>query len=125
PDGTKENLTTKPAGNYLEAFFTPSKEGYYTVSASHEVADVYGSAKIQYYAASQVKVGASAEGINNVITATDMPVQLITANPAAKKGVSLKVVYKGKSLDKSSVSVASPEGWVKRFETNDGTFTFD
>ncbi|MCR6641600.1 MAG: DUF4198 domain-containing protein [Sporocytophaga sp.] len=125
PDGTKENLTTKAAGNYLEALFTPAKDGYYTISVSHEVADVYGSAKIQYYAASQVKVGASVEGINNVVTATDMPVQLITTNPVVKKGVSLKVMYKGKNLNKSSVSVASPSGWVKGFETNDGTFTFD
>lgn len=125
PDGTKENLVTKPAGNHLEALFTPSQEGYYTVSASHEVADVYGTAKIQYYAASQIKVGASVEGINNVIAATDMPVQLITASPAEKKNVSLKLMYKGKNLHKSSVSVASPTGWVKSVETNDGTFSFD
>ncbi len=63
--------------------------------------------------------------VNNVITALDMPVQLITSNPAAKKNVSLKVMYKGKNLDKSSVSVASPTGWVKAVETNDGAFSFD
>ena len=124
PNGTKKQLTTKAEAIYFESSFTPDKEGVYTLSIGHEVAEVYGTTRYYYVATAQVKVGASTLGQTNLSAATDLCIQTSKV-PTTPKPATLKFTYKGKDLDKTRASVGSPAGWAKAFETSNGTITFD
>lgn len=122
PNGTKKQLTTKAAAICFEATFTPDKEGVYTVSLSHELAELFGTTKYVYYSVSQVRVGASTAGQNNV-TINDLNIQV--ANAVAKKPVAVTVQYKGKNAENTWASVGAPTGWAKALDAKTGTGTFD
>lgn len=125
PSGEKKQLTTKAAGNCFEAVFTPGKEGVYTISLMLELSEVYNKKKYAYHAATQVSVGASTLGQNNLLSATDLSAQIANTKVAGKNAL-VKVQYKGKSLGQTGVAVASPATWVKSVETEtDGSFSFE
>ncbi len=122
PSGEKKELTKKAGANYFESAFTPDKEGVYTLSLSHELADIYGTTKYQYFAASKIQVGAAATGAANLAKVNDLTVE----TSAKGKTITVKSTFKGKSTGKITMLVGAPSGWAKHFESDEnGTLVFD
>jgi hypothetical protein len=125
PDGSKKQLQTSAAADYMEAAFTPSQDGVYTVSFSHDLQEVYGTRLYQYHGVAQVQVGSSKTGSANLATTNNLNTQIATAKPVVSKPLTLKVQFKGQHPEKSNIVICSPAGWVKELEPENGLVTFD
>lgn len=119
PSGEKKWLECKPATDHFTAQFTPDKAGVYTLSISHEVGDVYGTSKLQYYCGASVQVGNSLEGISSIVSGTNLAIQTKPGiNIGTKTAENVAVYLKKAPLAKAKVIIASPDGWTKNEVTD-------
>lgn len=126
PDGKKAPLATVQQADHFLAEFTPEEEGVYLFTISHDARDLGGTTKLQYNSVAVIKIGKSAKG-NEAGFNTD---QLRIWSDAAtsyklNRPVSLDIFQKGIQAEKVHVSVFSPSGWKKDFQTDaNGNVTF-
>lgn len=119
PGGQQQQLPVKPNVNHFTADFIPAEDGAYTLFISHEVADVYGSAKIQYYALATATVGDTKKGQNNIENASAFTVQNKTGISGKRNApVSIEARFNKAPLASEKVAIASPEGWEKTVFTD-------
>ncbi len=123
PDGTKQPLNLEAAVNHYTSSFTPTKDGVYALSIVHTVADVYGNAKIEYYASASVSV--NSDDLSPLKGATLLAIQPKRIDARVHQPVSLAVFNNAVFLPKAKVVIASPDGWTKTIYADDtGTITF-
>lgn len=117
PSGNRQQVTVKDAGVYLSGTFVPAVPGVYVLSVSHTVADVYGEAKIEYYASATVVVGK--EGESAIAKATALSIIPSAEEVKVQQDVELKVLFDNQPQAKTKVTIASPSGWVKTLYSDD------
>ncbi|WP_158640484.1 DUF4198 domain-containing protein [Anseongella ginsenosidimutans] len=127
PDGSKEQLKVSNQGDHFSAAFTPSADGLYTLSVSHNVAEISGGTLYQFNATALVRVGDALASSDYASGTNEL---YLYADPAAKSG-------KGKTLSVSChspegpvaeayVTAFAPSGWSKSFQADasgKGSFT--
>jgi hypothetical protein len=127
PDGTKKKLDCTANGNHFKATFTPEVAGTYTFSIDHTIKAVYGGKKYRYSALGTVKVNKSLTGVDN-IQQQEGTASLVTAADKAHKinvAENVHLLYNKAKPTGSSVTVQSPEGWLKKFDADkNGVVTF-
>jgi hypothetical protein len=116
PDGTKKQVALKDATDHYTGSFTPETDGAYILSVAHTVADIYGNAKIEYYATATVFVGAASN--TALKTATHVSIVPAAEMPQSRKETPVTVYSSGAALTAAKVVVASPEGWVKTTQSD-------
>ncbi|PST83347.1 nickel transport complex protein, NikM subunit, transmembrane [Pedobacter yulinensis] len=115
PDGKRVILPTTQETGFYSASFTPEKDGLYTLSIVHEVADVYNAGKLQYYALADVQVGTKA-GKHSCTAPFD-----ITGLAGAKAGKDAKLAlhFDKKPLAAHPITLVAPG--AKPVEIKTGT----
>lgn len=119
PDQQKTKLEYTKGVDALQASFTPSKDGVYTLTISHDAKDFGGTTKYQFNAIALVAVGKVAAGSTPVAKNNE----ILVFHDAAKTykintPIQLKTLFKEAAQEKLHVTVASPSGWVKTVNTN-------
>ena len=108
PNGEKTKLDCTPGILHLSATFTPSMEGNYILSISHNTKDFPGTMRYQFNTNASVTVGKptqhSFNGNGIHVTAT-----------AQNGKVAIKTYLNGTPAANMHVEVVSPEGWRKTF----------
>ncbi|MFT3827620.1 MAG: DUF4198 domain-containing protein [Chitinophagaceae bacterium] len=113
PGQQKIQLNTKDAVDHLQAEFTPSADGVYTILIYHVVKDLHAAAKIEYNASATVIVGQAA---NQASFNTNELSIFSVAGGAAKVNtpVKLQAFYQQQPAAKQQVEVVAPGGWEKK-----------
>lgn len=125
PDNKKTKLTPEKKESSLVTTFTPTQEGMYTLTITHQAKDLGGDYVYQFNTAAHVRVGKTTDATASLDH--EIYVFLDTKN-TNKKAESVKgtVFINGKAAPKNTtIEIASPTGWVKEVKTTDeGTFEF-
>jgi len=124
PDGKKEKLVLTKGTNFLEASFTPQKDGAYTLAVSHKSKDLSGTYQLEFLASASVSVGKSAITADAAANTNELKV-LPVGDTKVNKPVSVKVWLKGVSKAGLTVLLFSPVKWGQELVTDaDGSVTF-
>jgi uncharacterized GH25 family protein len=124
PDGKKEKLVLNKGTNFLEASFTPQKDGAYTLAVSHKSKDLSGTYQLEFLASATVAVGKSAVAADPAANINELKV-LPVGDTKVNKPVSVKVWLKGASKAGLTVLLFSPVKWGQELVTDaDGSVTF-
>ena len=128
PDGTKIKLEPKDGADYYTAYFTPEKEGAYTIVLNNNEIEVidytqydFGIFKTHYHSTSRVIVGES-----NTNTATLNPEGIVVKQLYNEDNkVKLQVLFKGRPLKDYEFKVFVADQWSKTLYTDkNGEVTF-
>lgn len=124
PDGKKEKLELTKSANFLEAKFTPEKDGAYTLAVSHKSKDLSGTYQLEFLASATVSVGKTA--VQPDATANTSELKVLPAGMTrVNKPVSVKVWLKGAPKAGLTVLLFSPAKWGQELTTDaDGSVTF-
>ncbi|WP_200977551.1 DUF4198 domain-containing protein [Echinicola sp. 20G] len=119
PAGNKTALKTTEGEDHFTAYFTPEMDGVYRLQIGHSAKDLGGDYIYQFNTASQVWVGKGQPTVKEE-TATDLAL-ILTAQKekSLKTPLEFKVLFKGEPQEGVSVSVVSPTGWAKTYETDE------
>jgi uncharacterized GH25 family protein len=124
PDGKKEKLVLAKGTNFLEASFTPQKDGAYTLAVSHKSKDLSGTYQLEFLASATVAVGKPAVLANAAANNNELKI-LPVGDTKVNKPVSLKVWLNGASKAGLTVLLFSPVKWGQELVTDaDGSVTF-
>lgn len=118
-DGSREQLKVTRQDDHFSAVFTPSGEGLYTLSISHNVAEIAGGTQYQFNATAMVRVG-EAKGLAEY--AKESNELYLFADPAGeyRKGRELQVSchsQEGPSAE-AYITAFAPSGWSKSFQAD-------
>lgn len=119
PDGSKEQLEVSPQGDHFSAVFTPSGEGLYTLSISHNVADVSGGTQYQFNATAMVQVGDAAASAGYAAESTEL---YLYADPAGKFRKGKELAVSAHTSDgpagEAYITAFAPSGWSKSLQAD-------
>ncbi|MGE7774002.1 DUF4198 domain-containing protein [Chitinophaga sp. NPDC101104] len=126
PDGKVVPLQSAPGKDHYKAFFTPEKDGVYTVVMKHIVKDLYHGSRLDYHSSAVVRVGAAA----TIDPAANQNVLSVHTAPDASLKVGQSIdFYTLKNLKPAGgqeVEIFAPNGWGKKFwadSTGKSSFT--
>jgi hypothetical protein len=124
PDQKKVQLQLTPGVNYYEADFTPSAEGNYVLTISHEAKELGGTTKYHFLSSASVSVG-------NHVNATLAPSNILQLNTTQQesakvnKQLSLKAYLNSTAAAGKTITVFSPSGWSRELISDaNGTASF-
>ncbi|WP_257659053.1 DUF4198 domain-containing protein [Parapedobacter lycopersici] len=124
PDGSSRTLTATPEADYYIATFTPETGGAYTLSIAKPVAETFEGHKYQFNGTAVVTVGNTldvAEGVMADFRVFTDP----SGEPQVNLPVDVHARLDGKPVEELEVTVFSPNGWSKTFQTDgNGSFSF-
>lgn len=122
PDGTKTELRTEAKEDHYLAYFTPSKNGVYTVTLNNNEIDVidytqydFGIFKTHYHSTAKVQVGKT-DGDTQTANPNGIVVKQL-ANDGNE--IKLQVFYKGEPLAKNELKIYVADLWSKTLYTDD------
>lgn len=119
PDGTKEQLTLDSRDDHFAASFTPSGAGLYTLSISHDVAELAGGTQYQFNATAIVRVGNASANPDYAAAGAEL---YLYANPAStfRKGRELAVSCHGPEGPSAEayLTAFAPSGRSKSFQAD-------
>ncbi|MBO0321844.1 DUF4198 domain-containing protein [Muricauda sp. CAU 1633] len=122
PDGTKTELKTTAKEDHYLAYFTPEKNGIYTVVMNNNEIDVidytqydFGIFKTHYHSTAKVQVG-NTDGDTQVANPEGIVVKQLANNNG---DVKLQVLYKGKPLAENELQVYVADLWSKTLHTDE------
>lgn len=118
PGKEKIKLNTTAGTNFYIANFTPENDGVYVLTVVHEAKELGGTTKYEFSSLATVSVGKSsvvdAKSIANPLYASVIDAKFHKVNAPVK----IKAILCGKALADKSVTVYSPEGWSKEYQTD-------
>lgn len=118
PDGTKLQLDVTAQGDHFTASFTPDTPGVYFLSVSHAVKQLAGTTQYVFNASAQVIVGKIADISSLEPITTDQMILVENVHRLKhKRQVAIHSYYNKSPLAHSSLSIFSPDGWVKSIQT--------
>ena len=126
PSGEKTQLQVTAKDDHFVASFTPAADGVYTITVSHNVAQIAGKTQYQFNAAALVAVGKSDDGNQLLANKSELGV-FVNVKEALKKGkpVDFSSQFKSAATEGIYVTVFSPKGWSKEVKTGaDGKASF-
>lgn len=122
PDGSKTELDTVAKDDHYLAYFTPSKNGVYTVAMNNNEIDVidytqydFGIFKTHYHSTAKIQVG-NADADTQVANPGGIVVKQLAHDGDEIK---LQVLYKGEPLAKNELKVYVSDLWSKTLYTDD------
>lgn len=129
PKGKKTELTTSATDSCFTAFFTPEKDGLYTIILDNNEIEVidftkynFGIFKTHYHSVAKVLVGKSRE--NSTFSENPDGISLVDKSENAGE-TSIQVLYKGEPLAESEVEICLPDQWKKELKTDaEGMISF-
>ncbi len=132
PQGNKTFLQVSPKTDYYAASFIPKINGTYTIALDNKNIKVfdftkydYTTFKPQYHAKSRVVVGDNINDLKETNSESIEIIDITTVKYAVSKNVQLQVLYKGKPLEKSEVTLFVADGWSQKITTDvNGIFSF-
>ncbi|WP_149915346.1 DUF4198 domain-containing protein [Sphingobacterium cavernae] len=114
PSKKKTELLKAPVTDYYKATFTPSEEGTHIVYIEHPAKDTYKTTAFEFLAMAKVQLGN--------ITPTPLGLSLtIDLDPKYYKVgdlINAKIMRNNEIFVNAEVEVVLPDGWVKKFKTN-------
>src|SRR3546814_66056 len=120
PDGSKEQLKTTAQGDHFAATFTPSGDGVYSLSVSHNVAEISGGTLYQFNATALVTVGKGGD-VSPEYAAGSNELYLF-AEPSASLRTGRELAVSALQSDgpaaESYISAFAPTGWAKSFQAD-------
>ncbi len=127
--GRKMQLETTANENYYSASFTPKADGRYTIVVDHKKYSVldfteydYGIFKPEYHSIAKVDVGATTMAHTAAVNPKSIT---IVDHTTTADLVKLQVLYQGKPLAETEVTVFMKQDWSKKIKTDkNGMFTF-
>lgn len=123
PDQKKVQLKLAPGLNYYEGSFTPSQNGTYVLTVSHEAKDLGGTTKYHFLSSANVNVGKTLAATSPATNA----LQLIkpSANNKVNEPITMNVFLNNAVAVKKTVTIFSPTGWSRELTTDaSGKVTF-
>ena len=124
PDGSSEQLTTTTQSDHYIATFVPTMDGIYTLSIAQPVKETFDGHKYQFNSTAFVKVGnadsPAAGGIGDFRV-----ISSLLNTKAIGKSIVVNVQVDAQPLNELEVTVFSPNGWSKTFQTDEsGSISF-
>lgn len=118
PDGSSETLTATAKSDHYVATFIPQEDGLYALSITKPVAETFDGHKYQFNGTAFVRVGAKAP--HPVETIGDFRLTAHSSGTEAiNQAISVVAELDNQSLADLEVTVFSPNGWQKAFNTDD------
>jgi hypothetical protein len=126
PDNRKTALTCTPGKDYFTASFTPRQDGVYTLlleNTSLKIVDTKGDLgmmKPVFYGKTTVTVGKTSKQTAQAAPAETAAVLIVgkASKPHTDQPFTLGVVAAQKPLSEGTVTIFSPEGWLKDIPLN-------
>ncbi len=118
PDGSSEQLTTTAQSDHYVTTFAPAMDGVYTLSIVQPVKETFDGHKYQFNSTVFVKVGKA----DSPATGDIGDFRVISSfldTKAIGKSVPVKVQVDAQPINELEVTVFSPNGWSKTFQTDE------
>lgn len=119
PDGSREQLEVAPQGDHFSAAFTPSGDGIYTLSVSHNVAEISDGTRYQFNATAVVQVGEAGASPDYAAASNEL---YLYADPSAgfRTGGELPVIamLADGAAAEAYITAFAPTGWSKSFQAD-------
>jgi hypothetical protein len=116
PDLKKVKLKLTPGTNYYETNFTPSVNGTYVLTASHEAKDLGGTTKYHFLSSANVVIGNSSTAELQPINALQLTKEQGTSK--VNQQITLKSFLNNSPAAGKTVTVFSPSGWSREIVTD-------
>src|SRR5690606_35073962 len=119
PDGSKEQLDATKQDDHFSASFTPSGDGVYTLSISHDVAEISGGTLYQFNATAMVRVGDTsaspdyAAGNNGLYLYADPSASFRTG-----RELPVSALLPEGAAAEAYLTAFAPTGWSKSFQAD-------
>lgn len=119
PDGSKQQLEVSAQGDHFAAIFTPSAEGLYTLSISHNVAEIDGGTQYQFNATAMVRIGDATTSSDYAAGVSEL---YLYVDPAAKlrtgKDLAVSAHSQEGAAGEAYITAFAPSGWSRSFQAD-------
>lgn len=115
PSQKKTEIPKTALTDHFSATFVPTENGTYFIYIDHPSKDPYQTTAFQFLATAKVQVGKASLSYLDLALAIDLD----SSNYQVGDIVRAKVTRNAKDFANAEVEVSLPDGWVKKFKTDD------